>query len=565
MAALQVLCLFAAILVGAEAFLATPLNYTDPDIINILCPEQMVGETRDHKWITREGIRRNIRNFFLNYPPPGQPDFSVSTKASLTELYHAYYGEAASPTRFIKAVNSIAASNVRADSARQLRYDPAIQADAEDLPNLQKRLAERYPQTLTSIVEDEAFPEARILLGRSMHSIQKFYAHSTWIELGHHEILEDLGLPGFAFNNLAEPDEDVCTPCTNAQGSCNNNVIHSAGLSTGYYTYLASESGDFLVPKPTSGGKCSHGGILDDTADEAPKGGINKDTSSPCFSPHSNLHQEAAELAVKATSHYLSVILDGVGPDNYRKLFDLYHGSALSIVIDTTSSMSDSIVAVQNQVAEIVSNTEVEIYILVEYKDPEVGPILKTEDADEFLAAVNDLTASGGGDLPEMFWQALQLALANTPDYGDIFSFTDAGGKDGDIMESMISLAEQRHTKVSIIYSGAVSKNEESPLEQISSLETNPELYWSIITDVPEYERLADSTGGLFIPSDKFNIDDIAPILAEGVESSDVDLVIVKDLTGTHNMNIPIDNSIFDFEIRISGDITTGLLKDFTE
>lgn len=82
---------------------------------------QTVGVTRDHKWITREAIRRNIRRFFLDSPPPEQSDFNVPTDASLSELYQAYYGDYASPARFINAVNSIAAANVRADSARQLR------------------------------------------------------------------------------------------------------------------------------------------------------------------------------------------------------------------------------------------------------------------------------------------------------------------------------------------------------------------------------------------------------------------------------------------------------------
>lgn len=41
-----------------------------------------------------------------------------------------------------------------------------------------------------------------------------------------------------------------------------------------------------------------------------------------------------------------------------------------------------------------------------------------------------------------------QLALTNTPDYGNVFSFTDAEGKDGEIMESVISLAQERNIKV---------------------------------------------------------------------------------------------------------------------
>ena len=39
--------------------------------------------------------------------------------------------------------------------------------------------------------------------------------------------------------------------------------------------------------------KCGHGSILD----ENDIGGINKDTSSTCFSPHAGFHENAARLA----------------------------------------------------------------------------------------------------------------------------------------------------------------------------------------------------------------------------------------------------------------------------
>lgn len=102
------------------------LTQCHPPPLSILPPPpstpQTKGVTRDHKWITREAIRRNIRRFFLDYPPLTQPEFNVPTDASLTELYRAYYGASSSPVRFIKAVNSVAASNVKADSVRQLRW-----------------------------------------------------------------------------------------------------------------------------------------------------------------------------------------------------------------------------------------------------------------------------------------------------------------------------------------------------------------------------------------------------------------------------------------------------------
>lgn len=45
------------------------------------------------------------------------------------------------------------------------------------------------------------------------------------------------------------------------------------------------------------------------------KGGINKDSTSPVFSPHHYLHMEAANLAMEATLSVLRDLGDTVGPE----------------------------------------------------------------------------------------------------------------------------------------------------------------------------------------------------------------------------------------------------------
>ncbi|ROT70713.1 putative von Willebrand factor A domain-containing protein 7 [Penaeus vannamei] len=481
-------------------------------------------------------------------------DGATPTTTTLTELYHAYYGSTSSPTRFIKAVNSIAASNVKADSSAQLRYDPAIQADGESLEELQATLIARYPQILTSILHDESYSAARALLGTSYHSIQKFYSHSTWVEQGNVGILEGLGIPGSDLGNLAGESDNVCTSCANPQGECSANVILGSGLSTGYYEYEDEVGASFLIPKPPTGGKCSHGGALDASASQPAEGGINKDTTSPCFSPHFYLHSYAAEMAVEATDHYLNVILDAVGEEKYRRLFDLYFGSALSICIDTTGSMGDDIDAVVDQVEQIVAHSTVELYILVPFNDPEVGPLISTSDAQVFLDAVRSLYAHGGGDGPEMFWGGLQMALKATPDYGSLFCFTDADGKDGELMEGLISLAQQKHVKVTVILSDIYKKSEQTDEGGDTKL----------VTSVEEYQRLADSTGGLLISTDKFDVSDIVAIIGEGVETSTVTLESLAEMTGSLSVSLPIDDSILDFEVRITGVLSQAMLFDIT-
>ncbi|XP_076061138.1 von Willebrand factor A domain-containing protein 7-like [Oratosquilla oratoria] len=533
---------------SVSAFLATSLNLTDPGVTDVLCPDQMMGPTSNHKAITREAVRRNIRKFFLRNPPVGVPDFNIPTTASLEEIYRAYYGPRSSPVRFIKAVNSIASANVLFDSMDQFRFDPKLHGDGEQLAALQQTLSQRHAQIATAVSSTQAYSAARSLLGESLHTIQDFYAHSTWVELGNHDIVEGLGLPGYDVGTIAGSEEDVCSSCSQAQGSCEGNVVQGAGMSSGFYTYDDPDAQTFLLSKPSTGGKCSHGGYFDTSALLEAVGGINKDTSSPCFSPHHHLHSKAVELAIEASDTYLSQILDVVQNDNYRRLFDIYHGSALSIIIDSTVSMGDDIDAVKKQAELIVSNSAPELYVLTEYNDPDVGPVVRTDDPEEFLSAVNALRPHGGGDIPEMFWPALEMALDNTPEYGDIFCFTDATSKEGQMMEGMIARAQQQHSKVTIIYSGSYRHRDDQ-----------------VLTGVQEYRRLSELTGGLFIPSRKFDIDEVANIISEGVQSSDVDITAFESTGGSRMETVvPIDDSILDFEVRIAGAVTVATLQDIT-
>lgn len=66
-------------------------------------------------------------------------------------------------------------------------------------------------------------------------------------------------------------------------------------------------------------GKCSHGGILDSSRHQGARGGINKDSTSPLFSPHYHLHAEAAHLASEATMSVLRDLRDTVGHETFLR------------------------------------------------------------------------------------------------------------------------------------------------------------------------------------------------------------------------------------------------------
>ena len=169
--------------------------------------------------------------------------------------------------------------------------------------------------------------------------------------------------------------------------------------------------------------KCGHGSDLD----EGHLGSINKDTSSSCFSPHYDLHFNAARLAeevrkwyiyfwirsnislLQATFQYLEDIRKTVTNEVYQSMLSLSYGSALAIALDTSGSMSNEIDAVRNEISEIIDAANANgkgpsVYILAPYEASVDLKITKdTEEVEEFLG---NLYADGG---TEMVFTALQV------------------------------------------------------------------------------------------------------------------------------------------------------------
>ncbi|KAF3687457.1 von Willebrand factor A domain-containing protein 7 Protein G7c Precursor [Channa argus] len=109
----------------------------------------------------------------------------------------------------------------------------------------------------------------------------------------------------------ADPNTPTCKSCV--EGNCNNNllpdVLQKGLLTTGYFRFSSS-------PKPA--GKCSHGGLFDQSSKGDPVGGINKDDTG---SNHGWLHQKAADLAVDATMELLQDIRLAVGDRNFLRFW----------------------------------------------------------------------------------------------------------------------------------------------------------------------------------------------------------------------------------------------------
>jgi hypothetical protein len=180
----------------------------------------------------------------------------------------------------------------------------------------------------------------------------------------------------------------------------------------------------------------------------------------------------------QTTAFVNSILVDPAVTSNEKAIRALLGiKSSLGFVIDTTGSMGDIIAQVRSQVISIVqglvgTTNEPDQYVLTPFNDPTWGPSFSTDSATDFITAVSGLTASGGGDCPELAMHGLLDAIsASFPD-GEIFLYTDASSKDGALAGSVIAAAQAKSIPVNFFNFGSCS-----PID-------------------PNYALVANATGG---------------------------------------------------------------------
>jgi uncharacterized repeat protein (TIGR01451 family) len=461
-----------------------------------------------------------------------------------------------------KAIQQIKDGNSETDLSSTYFVDEA-HFTGETFDGSRSRLISNRNNMIASVrgVSRRKSPEAaRSYLGAATHAIQDFYAHTNWVEMGNSSPYGNLGHvelgtefnPGF----VAAKNEATCNPCDKCR-NCDNNVIRAKLTSSYFGAYPWSK-------KPVN--KCSHGAktrtatvpnlifpyippivtveIHPDTTENDPaKGGIAKDSLDCQDSPHSNWHYNAARVALAATKAYLVYVFKQASlkptPKEQKIIFGV--DDALAFAVDTTGSMGGAIAGVRDRLTEIVNSrrgTELEParYVLAPFNDPGVGPLTDTEDADEFIGAINSLQADGGDDCPELAQSGNMLALSAMDGGGELMMITDATAKDDGLAGSVRAVAESKDVKVTTIALGSCS-----PID-------------------PEYYRTASETGGqVFVlsPSETSNITKLVDFI---VRPDTVEMLSVTDtLAGaSKTYSVPVDSTLTRATFSVSG--TTGLV-----
>ncbi|XP_049427227.1 von Willebrand factor A domain-containing protein 7 [Epinephelus fuscoguttatus] len=402
-------------------------------------------------------------------------------------------------------------------------------------------------------VKLENFVAGRWTLGRVLHTLQDFYSHSNWVELGNNAPYSTLIRPDQPLENLADLSTPTCRNCTG--GNCENNLLpdllQQGLLTSGYFNIFSSA-------KPA--GKCSHGGSFDRTSRQDPVGGISKDDVG---SSHGSLHHKAADLAVNATMELLEDIRLAVGDKNFLRLMGLSQSSVLCFVIDTTGSMSDDIAEAKRVSFEIIDSKrgtqqEPSAYILVPFNDPDFGPLIMTTNADIFKDRINKLSASGGGDIPELCLSGLQLALTAAPPSSEIFVFTDAPAKDAYLKGTITALIESTKSVVTFMLTDVLASRRRRRNPQGKS---SPRSMSQL--DAQLYRDLASASGGQAIEVTKSDLSLATSVIEDSSASAVVTVFqVVRNPGQPDNFTFTVDGSLRNMTAYITG--ASSLTYDLT-
>ncbi|KAH0630440.1 hypothetical protein JD844_013469 [Phrynosoma platyrhinos] len=276
-----------------------------------------------HQDMTEEAILNITVRLFAEMPPSikgkrfREEDFKDKTLLA-DDIFAAFYGPKVSAKRFRGAIAQVANANAAMDFDNTTRDDPVLHFDSELIFSSNAWLLQTRKEILQA-VHSEQYSIARDKLGQLLHSLQDFYSHSNWVELGNQQIHPDLVQPGHEIKSIAEAGIPTCSDCTDwtCEGNLLEDVASKGLLTTGYYGSQPQKPIGSVSPPPL---------------------------------------------------HCILYFL-------VHQLLDISPATGLSFVVDTTGSMGDEINAAKYQARDIIDQRrgtpqEPDFYILVPFHDP---------------------------------------------------------------------------------------------------------------------------------------------------------------------------------------------------
>ncbi|CAG2197407.1 unnamed protein product [Mytilus edulis] len=375
-------------------------------------------------------------------------------------------------------------------------------------------------------------------LGECLYTIQSFYSNTNWVEMYGGVAYEDFGIRNLM--DVAALEEDTCLDNADFNSHCMNNIIVNGKLTSGYHHGRGNTKPSKAIGSST--GKCSHGGPDDDSRKLVARCGINKDSVTPEWSPHSHLHEQAYTAAVQATENFLvangtgllKTIVSKLFEDTFKKRKDM----TLAFAIDYTSSMADDIDTIKRDVIDLITTTvgsadEPADYVLSLFHDPvSLNSAHRYVDGHVMINKVQAIEAENGdnGDCPEYAFAGILAAIALMRDNSPLYVFTDADAKDADRFQEVIDACSRRKRSAS----------------------GRPDRYAS---ELSFFQQIAEATGGNVHETDKENIGKVLKtVIGETFPSTEI-IIDSFDWSASETIdkNITIDSTITVLKISVTG------------
>ncbi|XP_078665591.1 von Willebrand factor A domain-containing protein 7-like [Branchiostoma floridae x Branchiostoma belcheri] len=484
-----------------------------------------------HEEITQIGVLKAAAKFLEDNPPSGT-SFTPGQLQNLdpfnpTTLFTAYYGEVTSAAKLQSAITEIIDANSRVDSDYLSNAEYHVSGEEIQAANI---LLITQRNSILEILSGTRpnFEAARAMIGVYLHILQDFYSNTNWVELEGGVPYEDLGLEDKALRPVAtNPAIPTCQDCSpSGVLVCQYNILLQHLLTSGYKSGQSKAK-----PSAISGttGKCSHGGLMDDSRLTVPTGGINKETSDPSLSPHHYLHEQAKQAAIQATTNFFFApgygLLSQIGADKFKQVLNLGSGNSMVFVIDVSGSMSDDVAAVGQESIQIVQSTLGTAtapynYILSTFNDPEdLGQVRTTKDPRVMITWLNELRVDGGGDCPEYCFSGIEQALLICLPESPLFIFTDADPKDPEKYGIITALMEEKQARLNFLLTGSCTSRDK--------LDEQEQGYYKATSHTAHrrsnrnwYEQLAEQSGGSVYEGDKENITELTGVISVALSNS---------------------------------------------
>ncbi|CAM4944195.1 unnamed protein product [Rotaria socialis] len=394
------------------------------------------------------------------------------------------------PIFFRLARQEIALANIMTD----LIFDPAPHAhfDNEEFEDGVKFVA-MLSQAVQSSVARLEWTQARMIFGFMLHSIQDFYSHSNWVELGMREPNKDL-TAGRRLGSVADKRTKTCKTCLGSDEYCvRNNLIVDKYLTSGYFSYF------YPVKNPP--GKCHHGYLCYFPGNNSKYcEGIRKDGLH--FS-HGHLHQEAASVAYKATVKVLNELWSSTSTNAFGRFLGLTNAFSLVFVIDNSNRLQflvDMIEVVTAKLVDLVTDlpNKPTNYIVSPFNGSHWGPLHVVTNISDFLDAIGALNEDELQQSSDHYYDALNEALKFCESESMVFFFTDAPSNKLYSQGPTRALARLKQAKIDVLFVDTQNQtiNELTYFaDSISGLFINMDITQRTINREFIYRRLEEAFG----------------------------------------------------------------------